>query len=465
MNESALFRHQTEGIAAIQDVGRLLLADEPGLGKSRQAIQAVDGGYNLVVAPAMVLDGGTWEDEVAKWSRYPERWTFAPYTRLNRREVLASGGNRPIKGAVRPEFKGPWDALIVDEAHYTKNSKTNWTESIENLARDAGYVVELTGTPVTHWAHDLFPMLRVMHPQEAKPGREFGSYWRWAGQWFDIQPGRFGGPNARVIGDLKSCSRPCFDRPAHDPCEHYATFMQYNLGEHFLRRTRDECLDLPPITIQKIDVPMGPSAKRMYRELKTDFATDTASGKEVMSWSVGARTHNLLRLTTSPWLLDPNGLPHDGKFDRLRFDLENRTRPTVVFAHYKDTVAACSLVAESMGLRSAVINGDTPSESRRSIIREFQAERLDVLVGSMEVLAEGLTLTQADMAIVVEESFKPSRNEQARQRIHRIGQDRPVSVLQYVAPHSLDSRRHAVLATKSDRQMRMMTAGEFLELL
>lgn len=413
----------------------------------------------------MVLDGGTWTDEVNEWSDFPERYTTVSYTSLNRREVLPTGGNRPLPGVVRPEFKGPWDALIVDEAHYTKNSGTNWTESIENLAKESGFVVEMTGTPISHWASDLYPMLRVMHPDEAKRGREYGSYWRWAEKWFKIVPSRFGGPNSRVVGDLLACDRTCLQRPAHDPCEHYRDFMQENLGDQFLRRLRDDCLDLPPLTEQEVLVPMDALQKRMYREMKTEFLTDNESGEEVMSWSVGSQTNNLLKITTSGWLLDKKGEPRGGKFEQLKFDLQNRTRPTLVLAHYQDSVEASARVASNLGLTARYIHGGTSRTDRSSIISDFKGGKVDVLVGSLEVVAEGLTLTQADMAIFVEKSFKPSRNEQARQRIHRIGQTRPVSVREYITPHSLDQKKSRMLAEKTDRQMRMMSAGEFRALL
>ena len=418
-----------------------------------------------MVAPAMVLDGGTWTDEVEKWSDFPERYTTAAYTSLNRREILPTGGNRPIPGVVRPEFKGPWDALIVDEAHYTKNRSTNWTESVENLAKESGFVIEMTGTPISHWAPDLYPMLRVLRPEEAKRGALFGSYWRWAAEWFHITPSRFGGPNSQVVGDLLECDKTCLARPAHDPCPHYKRFMDENLGDHFLRRTREQCLDLPPLSLQKIDTPMDSVQKRMYREIKTEFVTDNESGEEVMSWNTGAQNVALLKLTTSAWLLDQKGEPRGGKFDLLKFDLSNRTRPTLVLAHYQDTVEASCRVAESLGLRSRFIHGGTSRTDRGAIVRDFKAGLVDVLVGSLEVVAEGLTLTQADMAIFVEKSFKPSRNEQARQRIHRIGQEHPVTVHEYITPHTIDAKKDKVLAMKSDRQMRMMSAREFATLL
>lgn len=466
MTRSPLLEHQRTGIEWItRDDRPKLLADEPGLGKSCQAIRAFDGGRNLVIAPAMVLDGGTWDDEIAKWSDHPDRWVQASYTRLNKREILKTGGNRPIPGQARDEYAGPWDAIVVDEAHYTKNKSANWTDTIEKLAKNAGAVIEMTGTPISHWAPDLYTTLRVMHPDESRPGGRFGSRWRWLEEWFDIEASRFGGPNSRVIGDLKACNSRCLARPDHDPCKHYRKFMEANLGGQILRRLRDDCLDLPPITIQQVRTPMDADQKRMYGELKRDFSTTTREGESFDAWSNGSKISLMTRVTTSSWLLGKNGEPRGGKFEQLRYDLEQRSRPTLVVGHYQDVVDASARVAMSMGLEARIIKGGTSPADRKSIVRQFQNGDLPVLAGSLEVVAEGLNLTSADMVIFMEKSYKPSRNKQTRDRIHRMGQTRPCTIREYLTPNSLDAARDRMLAVKNDRQMRMLTAADFVSMM
>jgi ERCC4-related helicase len=169
------------------------------------------------------------------------------------------------------------------------------------------------------------------------------------------------------------------------------------------------------------------------------------------------------RITTSPWFLDQEGEPRGGKLERLRYDLQNRSRPTLVLAHYRDSVEACARVAESVGARTGFVHGGVANAGK--VVRQFKDGQLDVLVGSLETLAEGLTLTQADMVIFVEKSYKPSRNEQALRRVHRIGQDRPVTALDYVTPRSVDANKRVLLADKTDQQMRMLSAAQFTALL
>lgn len=457
-----LLQHQREGIEWIRKTGRGLLGDEPGLGKTRQAIEAFDGGRVLVIAPAMVITGGTWSDELERWASHPERFTVLPYTALNERIKTKKGGYAPSSRLVADAL-GHFDGLIVDECHYIKGRNTYWTDSVKDIAGRSDAALLMTGTPIPNWAHELFTLLQAIHPEHAKRGGWLGSYWRWVGEWFEVSPSPFDA-TAKVIGRLKACRSACYSLPPTQPCEHYFEFMQANLQGRFLRRLREDCLDLPPVTTQVIQTPMTASQKKHYNEMKKDYMT-TVNDTEVVSWSTGARSVALDRITTSPWLLSMEGDPKGGKFEQLRFDLEGRSRPTLVLGHYRETVNACRRVATSIGARAASVHGGVPRKLQAKAIADFKAGNLDVLCGSLETVAEGLQLTVADMAIFVETSYKPYRNEQARQRVHRLGQTRPVTIKEYVTPKTVDERKRQLLAIKTDEQLRMLSAGEFKKLL
>lgn len=205
----------------------------------------------------------------------------------------------------------------------------------------------------------------------------------------------------------------------------------------------------------------GRSAKA-YREIKATYATTTEEGLRVEAWSKGSQINTLMRLTTSSSLLAGAGKPTGGKFEMLRNDLSQRTRPTVVFTHYRDSADACVAVAASVGQRARAIHGGVSPVQREQIFREWHAGQIDTLVGTLEVLAEGVTLNEADMAIFVEKSYKPSKNQQGRDRIHRIGQTRPVVIKEYVTPKSVDSAKSELVAVKTDRQMRMLSVRDML---
>ncbi len=469
MTRPPLRGHQAQAVEWIRTKRRGLLGDPPGLGKTRVAVEAFDGARVLVIAPSLVIAGGTWSDELEKWANHPEGFTVAPYSMLNARKPTGKGnGTAPVR-ALREEFRGHWDAVVVDEAHYTKGRKTSWTWAVQQLAKNSDYMLEMTGTPVPNWAHEIFTILQAVFPERAKPGKDLGSYWRWVEDWFQILPNyQARSEHAKTIGGLKLCTPICATRPSWDPCEHYRQFMDFNLEDRFLRRRREDCLDLPPVTNQIVHTPMDREQRRIYKELREDFMADI-DGQEYVTWTTGSRSVALDRVTASQWLLqDPEtrpAVPRGGKFEQLRFDLESRERPTVVFAHYRDTVEACAAVARDLGARVGFVHGGVPRALAGETVRKFKRGELDVLVGSLETMAEGLQLTVADMLIMFETSFKPSRNEQARMRVDRMGQTRPVTIREYVTPDSVDSRKRILLAEKTDQQARLMSARDFSQML
>lgn len=455
--------YQRENVEWIQRVGRGLLADEPGLGKSRSALEGLAGASNvLIIAPTLVLETGVWHDEVEQWGFDDTRYVAAPYSMLNDRVKTGKGsGTRPVK-RLRPEWKQHWDAIIVDEAHYIKGRDTKWTWAVEDLSKRCDSIILLTGTPIPNWAHEVFTLLRVIDPEQAKRGTgDYGGFWRWAEQWFDTSPTRFSN-GMPVAGEMRACRPACFTRNADDPCDHYRAFARANFGERYMRHLRAEHLDLPPLRFEDVATPLDREGREAYKSLKYDFAA-TIEGHEALAWSQGAKNVMLDKMTTSPWLLHKEGEPRGGKLDRLRQDLSERDAPTLVLAHYRDSVEAATRVATLAGKRAAYIHGGTTDKQNAALVRDFKRGQLDVLVGSLETLAEGLTLTVADTAIFLERSYKPSRNTQATYRIHRLGQEKECLIRRYITPKSIDSGKERLLSTKTDRQMRVLTAAELLK--
>jgi SNF2 family DNA or RNA helicase len=453
--------YQKAGLDFLRANPRAFLADEMGLGKSAQMILSSEG-KTLVIAPAMVLDGGTWRDEIAKWC--PERAediTTAAYTSVARRE------GRKVTTDVRPELKRHWDTIILDEAHYLKGRKTSWTRALRPVLKMAGRVVIATGTPIPNWSQEIFEPVQILWPERARPGGEFGSYWRWAEKWFDTTPEvvyRQGKPTeVPHVGGLLACTWECEQREPLDPCDHYKDFFAANLGERFLQRLRDDVLtDLPPLTVETVYTPMTAPQRRLYQGIKKDFLAELGDGRLKVAWNSAAKNVLLDKVATGASILDPSedAMKGSGKLQRLAYDLADRTRPTLVVAHFQASVDAARDVALGLGMSAESIHGGTSRPDRRRIVEDFKAGKLDVLCGSLETIAEGLTLTAADMVIFLETSFKPSRNQQAMRRIHRLGQERPCTALDYVTPDSLDESKRELLKAKTDQQIRVLTAAQ-----
>lgn len=444
--------HQIDGIRWLRDRERSLLADEPGLGKSAQLLYAAKEPV-LILAPAMVLDSGTWDDEIAKWAPGIDA-TQVPYTNMVVRRkngrVLRGAHNVPIVD-LKPELRRRWGTVIADESHYLKGRKTSWSVAAQKLVTDR--FDQATGTPIPNWAHEAFMTLQIMHPSEAKPGGEFGSYWRWVNKWFDVEASYYN-PEAKEIGDLQ-------DRWTWDE------FYQENWRDGLLLRLRKDCLDLPPLTQQRFMVDMTPEQARVYKQLKRDFIAWLDAGQELQAWSSGDLMVKLCKVATGLELLDPDA-KSSGKLKALASLLEDRPRPTLVVAHFRDSVEACARVARRVfNSPVSMIHGGVPRSTVKNEIRAFQQGYRIVMCASIDMIREGMTLHQggADQTIFVERSWAPYKNEQVLRRLHRIGLKVPVTSIDLVARDTYDIKILTRLAAKTAQQLKALRPHEIKELL
>lgn len=462
-NQPKLRPYQEEGVKFLQSRKRAYLADEMGLGKSAQLIRA-SVGKTLIIAPATLVDSKTWENEVNKWADDPSRFTITAYSRV------PSWQNRKMSTVPKDEFLRTWDTVIVDEAHYLKNIDAKRTRACLRVLKPARRVYLASGSPIPNWASEIFVPLRILNPLEAVPGGKLGSYWRWVEKWFRVTPSPFAN-SAMDIGKMKGCDKSCDKRSLDDPCEHYRRFVRENLGDQFLRRVRDEVLDdLPPMQQQEIEVPMTPKQWKEYRSMKNTYVSQLDDNERV-AWSTAAQHTNLDLITTGLGLLESTPSANEsGKLDRLREDLSERTRPTIVVAHYRASVEAAAQVARELGKTVRVIHGQVPGNKRAEIVEEFQKGTVDVLVGSYDTISEGLTLTAADTMILLEKSYKAARNEQVIRRIHRIGQSEACLVLDYISTGAkgqttLDGNKRKILADKKRSQEFTLTGSTLKRML
>lgn len=460
--QDQLYPYQQEGVEFLRSRTHAYLGDDMGLGKSVQLIRASQG-KTLVVAPAMLIDSGNWQNEIDRWADDPSRFTLTAYTRLPGRN-----GSR-MSNQPRPEFDQDWDTVVFDEAHYLKNRNAIRTQVAKRITRRAKRVYLASGTPIPNWAHELFVPFQMLHPDEDRAGMTYGSYWNWVEKWFRVSNSPFS-RGALEIGKLIGCTRECSKRPVDDPCDHYLRFARENFRGTMIRRLRDEVLDdLPDLHHQRVPVAMTTKQWKAYRDIREECIAG-AAGSELVAWSAASQHTYLDQITTSLGMLSEDPLRDSGKFERLAMDLENRTHPTVVVGHFKATVDGVAQVAQKLGKTCGVIHGMTPKATREQVVRDFQAGKIDVLAGTYDTISEGLTLTAADLMILVEISYKAARNQQVIRRIHRIGQERKCMVLEYYATgtkgqKTLDSAKRDLVDRKILGAGHALSAATLKEIL
>jgi SNF2 family DNA or RNA helicase len=417
--------------------GRAILGDDPGLGKTNQCLLAAQG-RTLIIAPAMLRQ--VWFDEIEKWRPDLDAQVIS-YSLLCRRN------GRRVLAYPRPEYDLPWDTLIADEAHYLKARDTKWTQAFHRLSLKVRRLYLATGTPIPNWAHEIYTLLLFTPPGD----RRFSNYRRWLLSWFDTWNPPWGG--LKILGLKRGVTWDDFARGN-------------DLNHCFLRRTREEVLpDLPPLTEQTLLVDMTPAQAKFYAKLKRDYLAWTESGARVSAWSAGGLHTKLAQASTGVEVLDLQA-PPGGKLLAVRdLFLDRKHVPMVLFTQFRATARQVEQLAEAEGRRCARIDGSMSMTYRQFAIKMFQTGQLDTLVGTIGTISEGLTLTAADTCVFVERSWRPSQNEQAMRRLHRIGQTRPVTVIHLVTHDTVDERMLKVLAKKDDQIVNLLTAAEFARLL
>jgi SNF2 family DNA or RNA helicase len=432
---SAQRSYQAEGSAFLRQVERGVLADEPGLGKTNQAILAAEG-RTLVVVPAVLLVN--WQRELAEWRAPGQEFTLTTYSRLCKR-----GERNTVSPVLRPEWQGRWDTVIFDECHALRNRQANWTKAALKLKSERTYL--LSGTPLAGWAWDVWPLLRLVNP-----GDDFArSFWRWADHWFKSWE-----PPYRKGRELTGL-RDGFT---------WEDFAQgTGLADRWLRRTMDEVLtELPPLTREVLEVELQGEQAKAYRSLKKDLVAEVERGL-LVSWHSGDQFVKLAQLATGLGVAVPDyGVRQSAKLEALGSLLQERTRPSLVFAHFRQSAQLAAETARGQGKTAGVLHGGVPLEERQRLVDSFQAGELDVLAGTFGVMAEGLTLTAADLVVFLERSPRLLYNFQAERRVQRFGQERPCLRVDLVARGTVDERLLERLAAKGEVEAGIVEALELL---
>lgn len=425
------------------------LADPPGFGKTRQLLAAAeDCRHVTVVCPAAIRDAKVWERE-AKLIGFDRPITSISYHQLmNPKTQIAPGG-----------------ALIFDEAHRLKSRKVTWRDSSMDAAAQAVRVHLASGTPTPNgYLPELYQQMKLIHPDYPQ------AYWNnkagtgWIETWFVRTTNKY--TEYYVPGTLKGCNGlPCADPSFTGDCVHRQEFWAANVGDYMLRRP-EELLDLPELAgfDVPIDTPMTPVQRRAYLDMKKHLIAELPEAITLEALTASQKFAHLMKLTTGVTSVDPDANPKDsGKRTWLEETLPDREHPTVLGVYFRNSATAMAKLCEDLGLRYAMYGAGTPKKDQ--IIEEFQRGGIDVLVASIMVVREGITLTAADQVVLAERSWVPGDNEQTVRRVRRRGQTKPVIARQLVVPKTVDEGQWEVLQSKTGAIGQLMTKAEVMAML
>ena len=456
---AALRPYQLDGyrwLALLQSTGLGgVLADDMGLGKTiqvlavaqrmmegRSAVVPEENGPVLVVAPTSVV--GAWVEQAARFC--PDlRVRAVTRTRAKRGEELGEivadadmvVTSYTIARLEEEDFTGvDWSWVVLDEAQFVKNRTAVTYKTVRSLRTPS--TVAITGTPLENSLMDLWSLLSI-----AAPGLLPG-------------PDRF----AKV-----------YRRPVEHGDDDALAALRARIRPFLLRRAKEDvAADLPDKSEQILSVELGAGHRRAYdRRLARErqkilglLEEDTAQARFTALKSLTI----LRQMALDPALVEtPRG---DAGAGGRRAAGGRRRRPTakvevlletlrpvvaeghraLVFSQFTRYLTGVREALEADGMRTAYLDGTTTN--RQEVIDAFRAGRADVFLISLKAGGFGLTLTEADYVFLLDPWWNPQAEEQAVDRTHRIGQDKPVMVYRLVSAGTIEEKVMALKEKKAE---------------
>lgn len=424
-----------------------LLADEMGLGKSLQAltVAAIDFELGaakrvLVVCPASLK--WNWQDEIEKHTSFTSMiLNGTPKERDQQLNEFISTecqflivNYEQIKTHLSDLNRMGFNIAIYDEAHYIKNQKSERTKACLRLNCERHFL--LTGSPLLNQANELWPLLHRIDPTT------YPDYWRFVNR-FCV----FGGYKNKQITGTKNRQE-----------------LSTGLAQVMIRRLKKDVLDLPDkqYVIETLD--LHPLQRELYDQAFNELKIDSADGVSDPMEFENALTKYLRLKQIANTAAEIDQYDDIGvKLDRLEDmameiclpSLESPAEPLVVFTQFRMTQKCILERLQKLHLTCFILNGDTPKDIRTEIVKQWgdargQLGSRAVLIAMLQVAGVGLNMTQANKCVFVDRLYVPKLNEQAEDRLHRIGTDttKPIQIFILVCRKTVEQRIEQILKSK-----------------
>ena len=452
-----LMRHQARFIEEVKQGHRtFLLADEPGLGKTAQALMAasVSNSYPLLVVVPNVVKTN-WAREVALWT--PQRTAtvvvgdgndvdaFSDVVIVNY-EVL----DRHVGWLGRFGFKG----MVVDEAHFIKNLKSERSKHVMALSRSIrslhpkALMIALTGTPLINDIDD------------------FRAIWQFLG-WIDDKK-----PLTALMAKLEATGLTPAD------FGFFAEARQAVIDMGIVRRKKvDVAADIPARRIADIPVELdGDLGRSIHAAEAALTARLLATFNRVRAIKPDADTEDLIRVVAHAELEESKAAKtEDNVFTMVRkigqakaglaadytIQLARNVGKVVFFAKHIDVMDQAEEQFAKAGLRTVSIRGDQSPKARQEAIDAFDGDpEVAVVVASLTAAGVGLNLQAASNVVLAELSWTSAEQTQAIDRVHRIGQELPVTAWRIIAAHTIDAKIAELIDSKAGLAARALDGSD-----
>lgn len=431
-----LREYQTEGFNWLRRLAEWgvggILADDMGLGKTLQTLAVLldraAGGPALVVAPTSV--GFNWKSES---ERFAADLKVHLYRETDRDEFLENLGPHDLVicsyGLLLRDInklsKIHWSTLVLDEAQAIKNNRSKTATAAKKI--EADWKLALTGTPMENHLGELWSIFNVVAP---------GVF----GGWENFRT-RFAKPIERDQDDERRAA------------------LRDRIQPFVLRRTKSEVLkDLPPRTEQNISIELSPEERAVYDRVRLSAIGEideiaNLSDVQDQRFRVLALLTRLRQLACSPKLVHEDWNGRSSKLQQLAEtvgSLKAEGHRVLIFSQFVKHLSLIRAMLTEEEISFEYLDGSTKASARQESVNRFQHGDATAFLISLKAGGTGLNLTAADYVIHMDPWWNPAVEDQATDRAHRIGQQRPVMCYRFVAQGTIEEEILKLHDTKRD---------------
>lgn len=394
------------------------LADDMGLGKTIQALAMLSArrkeGASLVIAPASVT---------RNWMRETERFApgLKPYLLSSSKEMhlidkvgagdllLVSYGLLPFVDEALAEK--PFANIVLDEAQAIKNSATKRSKAAMALQGD--FRLATTGTPIENHLGELWNLFRFLNPGLLGSKKHFTEKF--------AKPISKGNDKQRRE-QLRQLIRP-----------------------FILRRRKDEVLtELPPKTEVSLTVNLSSEETAFYEALRRRALEEIEAADDTSKrFTLLAQLTRLRQAACHPVLAEPSSRLHSSKLELVGetiLEILDNGHKALVFSQFVKHLRLVEQWVKNQGIPYQYLDGQTPGKKREAAVDAFQNGEGELFLISLKAGGTGLNLTAADYVLHLDPWWNPAVEDQASDRAHRIGQQRPVTVYRFVSEHTIEEK-------------------------
>ena len=461
------FEHQIEGFMYGLNHDKWLLADEQGLGKTKQIIDiAVEKKQSLGYKHCLIICGvnglkWNWKNEIETHS---DEQCHILGQRVRRDGKLVVDGNKEkladvlrlrhsatgspdalqdyfivtnvetfrdekiVAEIVKLTQSGDINMIAFDECHKAKDHTSQQGKGILKVHADT--MIAMTGTPIMNQPLDLYMILKWL-------GYETHAFYSFRNHYCVM--GGFGG--YEVVG------------------YRYLDELQERLNEIMLRRLKEDVLDLPEKLYVDEFVEMTPKQAQIYKEVSAEIKSNI---DKISNASNPLAELIRMRQATGYTGILSSVVTESAKLDRMEELVEearSNGKKVVIFSNWTQIT---DVVFERLHKKYKVgqITGDTKDSERQAVVFQFQDTKdnaalhgreyngIDVLIGTIGAMGTGLTLTAGTVEIFLDEPWNDALKKQAEDRCHRIGQTNNITIYTLLCKNTIDERVHELVLKK-----------------